>query len=67
MYKFNGGAGAVICDQCRKMIDSHLSLAEYERTWGTSGEDGDFCMRCRTGENYNHKQGETKVKHEKHT
>ena len=31
------------------MIDSGLSLAEYERTWGKHGDDGDFCMLCKMG------------------
>lgn len=46
-YKFNGGQGAVICDQCRKMIDANLSYREYEETWGKHGDDGDFCLYCK--------------------
>ena len=46
-YKFNGGQGAVICDHCRKMIDSGISYREYEFTWGMHGDDGDFCMLCK--------------------
>jgi len=49
MYKFNSGMGGVTCDQCRVLIDQNLSLKEYEETWGKSGEDGDFCMACKTG------------------
>ena len=49
MYKFNGGYGAVICDQCRVMLDAGLSLKEYEESYGKSGDDGDFCPMCKNG------------------
>lgn len=44
-YVFNSGAGGVICDQCRIMIDSGLSWKEYEESWNRNGQ-GDYCMRC---------------------
>lgn len=49
MYKFNGGRGAVICDQCKVMIDEGLGLKEYEEIYGKSGHDGDFCPLCKNG------------------
>ena len=48
-YKFNGGLGGVICDVCRRLIDQDLSLKEYDETWGKHGDDGDICMKCKTG------------------
>lgn len=48
-YKFNNGRGGVICDQCKILIDQDISLKEYEATYGISGDDGDFCMKCKTG------------------
>ena len=48
-YKFNGGHGAVICDQCNKMIDLGIGYLEYEETWSKQGDDGDFCMLCKLG------------------
>lgn len=48
-YKFNSGDGAVICDHCRKIIDSGISYREYENTWSKHGDDGDICMLCRIG------------------
>jgi hypothetical protein len=48
-YKFNNGRGAVICDNCRVMIDADLSFKEYEECYNgaISGDDGDFCTDCR--------------------
>jgi len=48
-YKFNSGRGGVICDQCHVLIDQDLSLKEYEEAYGNSGNDGDFCIECKTG------------------
>jgi hypothetical protein len=48
-YRFNGGMGGVTCDKCNVLVDQGLSLAEYEETWGKSGDDGDYCMGCKTG------------------
>ena len=45
-YVFNSGRGGVICDQCRILYDSDLSFAEYEDSYGKSGNDGDFCWKC---------------------
>ena len=47
MYKFNSGKGAVICDICNTMIDSNISLKEYEDIYeGKNGNGGDLCWRC---------------------
>lgn len=46
-YRFNNGQGGVTCDQCNILIDQDLSYQEYEETWGKSGDDGDFCMKCK--------------------
>jgi hypothetical protein len=52
MFRFNGGVGGVVCDKCGALIDEGLSLGEYEETWGKHGDDGDFCMRCKLGYEY---------------
>lgn len=49
-YKFNGGQGAVVCDQCRKIIDRDISYHEYLRVYNTNNPDGDFCIRCKRPE-----------------
>ena len=46
MYKFNNGRGAVICDNCRIMIDRDISLEEYEEIYSKTGNKGDFCHNC---------------------
>lgn len=48
-YKFNSGRGGVICDNCRILIDSDLSLKTYEEVYGKDGNNGDFCWRCKKG------------------
>ena len=48
-YRFNSGRGGVTCDVCNVLIDQDLSLKEYEEMWGKSGDDGDFCMKCKKG------------------
>jgi len=48
-YRFNSGRGGVTCDVCHVLIDADLSLKEYDETWGTHGDDGDICMKCRSG------------------
>ena len=48
-YKFNSGNGGVTCDKCYVLIDANLSLKEYEEIYTTSGNDGDYCWRCKTG------------------
>lgn len=48
-YKFNSGDGAVICDQCKVIIDAGLSLKDYEDIYECDGNDGDFCWKCQTG------------------
>jgi len=47
-YKFNSGYGAVICDQCKVIIDEDLGYVEYEDAYGNSAHDGDFCWMCIT-------------------
>jgi len=44
MYKFNDGMGAVICDECRIMIDENLSWADYAEVYGLKG---DICWKCK--------------------
>lgn len=39
-YKVNGGIGAVICDECKVVFDSHLSYEEYLRVYK---EGPDYC------------------------
>ncbi len=58
-YKFNSGRGGVICDNCRVLIDSDLSLATYEEVYGKDGNNGDFCWRCKSG--YNEKKGKSAI------
>ena len=48
-YRFNSGRGGVTCDVCQLLIDSDLSLKEYEETWEKHGDDGDICMMCKKG------------------
>lgn len=48
-YRFNNGRGGVTCDQCNILYDADLSFAEYETYYGKSGDDGDYCWRCKTG------------------
>ena len=48
-YVFNSGRGGVVCDGCRVLIDQDISFKEYEETWGTHGDDGDICMKCKKG------------------
>jgi len=43
-YRFNNGNGAVTCDECNIIFDSHLSAAEYKESYG----DGpDICWKCK--------------------
>ena len=51
MFKFNLGQGAVICNQCKIMIDKDLSYKEYEEIYEKNNPDGDFCWRCKTKPN----------------
>jgi len=46
MYKFNGGRGAAICDNCRVMIDADIDYKEYKEIYN---ENGDYCHRCIKG------------------
>ena len=41
-YRFNGGKGAVTCNECNVIFDDELSYEEYKETYG----DGpDYCWR----------------------
>lgn len=45
-YKFNGGYGAVICDNCRVIMTDGLSHEQYEKIreqLGLSEKQNDFC------------------------
>jgi len=55
MYKFNGGRGAVICDQCKKMIDADISYKEYEECYEKINSAGDYCLACSKGYKKNNK------------
>ena len=50
MFKFNNGQGAVICDNCRVVIDEGISLKEAEECYGEVA----YCYECTHG----HKVGE---------
>jgi hypothetical protein len=44
MFKFNGGAGAIICDKCRIIIDEGFDdFMEAERIYGKVT----YCRDCR--------------------
>lgn len=47
-FRFNSGYGAVTCNDCNKIIDQGLGLAEYKELWGG---DRDVCMLCRLKRN----------------
>jgi len=55
MYRYNGGKGAVFCDNCHKLIDINLSYTTYQRVYGKNGDDGDICTRCKRPEAYKNK------------
>ena len=42
IYKFNNGRGAVLCRQCRVIIDEHISHAEALEAY----EGNDLCIEC---------------------
>ena len=46
-YRFNGGRGAVTCDECDIIIDSDLSFQEYKENYGKSEPKTDYCWKCR--------------------
>ena len=45
MYKYNNGVGAVICDKCKVIFDSHLSYAEYLEMY--DNEKQNICWKCK--------------------
>jgi hypothetical protein len=46
-YKFNNSLGAVICDNCRIIIDADIPYKEYETIYKNSNPNGDYCWRCK--------------------
>lgn len=52
MFKFNNGNGAVICDNCKVVIDEGIGFEEAEECYGEES----FCYECTHG----HKVGEGK-------
>lgn len=47
MYKFNNGRGAVICDNCRVIMDQNISLKDYESLRTKFNFELDECWRCK--------------------
>lgn len=42
-YKFNNGNGAIICDDCRIIIQENISFEEYEKLTDQCGFFKDTC------------------------
>lgn len=55
-YKFNGGRGAVVCDNCGIIFDANIGYMDYIDIYEKEGESGVFCWRCKTG--YKQPKGE---------
>jgi len=41
-YRFDGGYGAVTCDECNVIFDAHISHDEYLESYG---EGPDYCWK----------------------
>jgi hypothetical protein len=48
MFKYNNGNGAVICEKCRVIIDSHLSYSDYLEYYDPKKKD--ICVNCKEKE-----------------
>jgi len=46
IYKFNGGYGAVLCNECNVIVDEGLSEAEAQEYYQAPV----LCMRCKDAE-----------------
>jgi hypothetical protein len=42
IFKFNGGVGAVLCNNCRVIVDSHLNPMEAQEAY----PQGVICLPC---------------------
>lgn len=47
MYKFNGGTGAIICDECRIIIKAPVDLKLNDKSYFTADYNGPHvCKKC---------------------
>ena len=62
--KFNGGLGAVICDDCRRIFDTGIGVEEYDNIYGSGN---DYCYKCRPEDYTNPKIKIPPIKERKET